>query len=117
MESNTGKVGHQKEYDELVNSGQLVTDPSTFDFDEEISKKPKKLPKYYELFEHRSFVLSLSYENSDKFLIEGENFKKKVYCYQSYDPHTIGRFIVLPGWDEIIYFDTKKEKIIKKRIR
>ena len=110
-----GLIGHKEEYDKLVNSGQLVTDPSTFDFDEELSKK-KEEPKYYELFTYRGFIVKISIQNADKYLIVKDDFKKKIRCDES-GVHTIGRYIVFSGWDSVVYFNTKKQKVKTKPIR
>lgn len=42
---------------------------------------------------------------------------KYVKVYQSLAYHKIDKFIVLPGWDEILYFNTLTHRMSKKNLR
>jgi hypothetical protein len=132
-----GPIGREKEYKNMKDSGQLVTDPSTFDFDEAINEAKTEKPKeqFYNLFTHNGCQVKMSAKNGDRYLIEYEVHVKemefpitigsqaeaivsqKIICYQSLDPHTIGEFIAFPDWDCVQYFNTKTKEIFKRTIR
>ena len=124
----SGKIGSNPHYDKSVAAGKVITDPSTFDFDEEL-KKPGTVLKYHEILKFGDHVIEESYKNCDKFRIinseaklqaedGGWDYKPiKIRCYECLEVHTIGHFIVFPGWDEIIYFDIETEEVVIESIR
>jgi len=123
-----GPIGRDEEYKKALETGKLITDPSTFDFDEELRKPAEEASKYHQILEFGDYIVEESYKNSDKFrvinIIEesmlevGEELKPtKIYCSECLDIHTIGKFIVFPGWDYIVYFNTKTGKAKTIQIR
>ena len=77
----SGPIGRDKEYQKSIDEGKLITDPSTFDFDEEI-KKPEVKIKYRKIMEVGDFIIEESIKNCDKFKITDTVDKTftKIYC-------------------------------------
>ena len=131
----SGPIGSNPHYEKTIADGNLITDPSTFDFDEELKKPGAADPKYHQILEIGDFIVEESYKDADKFRIidlvdeilyesdkknnpEIKKYKPtKVHCYQCLNVHTIGKYIVFPGWDYIVYFNIKTKKVKKEHIR
>ena len=121
----SGPIGSNPFYEKSIKEGKLVSDPSTFDFDKELSKPTPVSSKYQQLYEFKNWSIRMSLKNGDKFLIVNtieeetnpEYKPKKIYCYECLNVHKIGKFIVFPGWDYIVYFNTKTQKVKTQSIR
>lgn len=121
MDKNTiyeGRIGRDKEIAKLKKTNKFITDLSKVNFDDFVegisSNDELKQPDYIECISpYKGFKILEHREDSDKFIIEKDGVRKKIYSYNNQAVYGNSEFILFKGWDYDIWFDINSLKTKK----